>query len=75
MFKVDKVAHFGVSGMIYLAFFAGFYSFKLAFIGAFIIGLARELHWWKSDSVWDMAANMAGILTSQVCLHFITNCG
>ena len=75
MLRVDKVAHYGVSGVIYLFIFAIFYSFTWAFVGAFIIGLAREVRWWKDDSLLDMAANTAGILTSMVCLHFITNCG
>jgi len=68
MFGTDKVAHFGVSGMLYLMFYAVSHSIPIAFSMTIAVGVYREIAGWKGDSWYDMLCNLAGIFCSMALI-------
>ena len=68
MFGVDKVAHFGISGMLYLMFYAFFHSVPIAFSMTIAVGVFREITGWKYDSWYDMLCNLVGMFCSMALI-------
>ncbi len=63
-FSIDKIAHFSVSGMLYLIMYAIFHSVGWAYGTTLVIVILREARGWKEDSWYDMVCNIAGMLVS-----------
>ena len=71
LFEIDKIAHFAVSGMIYLLMFAILHNALYAFSIVFIVGFVKEMRDWKYDSAADMICNVAGALSSMGLIGWI----
>ena len=71
LFEIDKIAHFAVSGMIYLLMFAFCGNALYAFTVVFTVGFVKEIRDWKYDSALDMICNVAGALASMGLIGWI----
>lgn len=77
--QLDKAAHYGLSAVIYAVMYALTDSWKCSFVVTISIGMTKEFvdaYWSQnyaiSDSVLDLAADLAGICTMLFLIAKIT---